>query len=317
MSKDIIGWVETPMVLEPVVSHKPWRVERGYCLAIILVRQGNVGFDIRFDAPEHLMRLDDGQEIQPIGVAVRLEDDFRGADGQHLPCLLSTGTIVLRQNAGHCFGYAYAFDDVRKPATVRHDGKWTNALEKLSPSLGGPFGEGALSMQITALSKASIRDHIPFCDQDGALKGFSVFRPPDAQYGIRTIGQRKEHSIVAVRVRPDKGHEFNSIRPQEIRVKLRDGTVLNATGLVIPLQGMPIPYGLLDKGVVTPNEKSIDAGGTLRYLYDYLGPITGVSQLDCKVVAAFDSRVTLDTIATVIVGNYMAEPVEGTVIFEG
>ena len=130
---EILGWVETPMIGLAAGVLEAWRVERGYRLVIVLIRRGHGDFDVTFDSANNLMRLDDGREIQSVGVVACLEDDFRGANGQRLPALLSTASSAFTQHTGSCFGYAYAFEEVREPRSVRHGGRWTNSLSRLSP----------------------------------------------------------------------------------------------------------------------------------------------------------------------------------------
>ena len=106
---------------------------------------------------------------------------------------------------------------------------------------------------------------------------------------------------------------------QDVRAELRDGTALDAAGLVVSLLGMPNcpPCGVMNNGSVSAKTMNLAPGGSIFVLKDYLGPVTGVSPLDCKVVAAFDAAITWETVATVMVGGFLAEPASGTAIFDG
>jgi len=319
MTRTVLGIVACDLVANVERELVAWKAELGYRLALVVVRFDEQAVEVVFDGAQHPMRLDDGTQITPIGLAVCFNDGFRGAPGQKLPLFLSSSSMHVAVTTGNCFGFVYAFDGIREPAAVRFEGAWTGPLPMLPVS--GAVGTGVPpSMGLSFPQGAAVRGHVPYCDPMEVPAGFWFFKPAGAQCGIRALGAHDGIGIVSIRLPQDEARRIGPIQREDVRLELRDGTTLESTGLLISTHGLAAPeqlaeypVGVMDKGSVGPGSVSLFGHGTVRFLRDYRGPRCGYSNEDCKIVAAFDRVVAWEELDTAIVGAYLAPQLPDTV----
>lgn len=315
----VLGWVQSPVLFHTVSG--AWRPEKGFNIDIIIIRlsrsQRN---DIDFNVENALLRLDDGTEITPIGLIPCLDSEFRGLPGQPIPPLLSTQALRFSQSTGECIGYVYGVHGSKKPEAVQFNGDWVEGIKKMNDDQTSVSTTTSGEMNIKAISNATLLDHIPFCDPGNSLDGMSVLRPPKYGYGILSFSQNGEYSIFSVRIPPEDAESLRTVDSEKIEAMLANGTVCKAKGVVIPSPDLgtdvPTPYCVMDRGLISADGKQMKAGANFHFLYNFLGPTTGFSFADCKIVTAFDRSVTLEEIQSIRIGDYVAALVDGTLIYE-
>ena len=315
-----IGWTTADM-LAMLGDGEPqtWLVDRGYQFVFVLMPlAGSPDGIIEFDAESAQLRLADGTEVAPIGLAVCLDANFRGRVGQKLPSFLSTSRVAIRQQSGRCYARVYALPHEQTPQAEASEGRYVELAAALASGDGDGKPGGPDRTQIEVKSEAKLLDHVPFAHAEGSLRGFNVYDQPTPGPGIVAVGTFKDMSVIVARVGAGAMADGAAIRSQDVSANLSDGTSVQALGMVLRVRmanAPPIGWG--NKVNVGPHSMSLEPGGTVNFMPQYAGPFSAISEADCKVVAVFPAQVQLKNLIEIAVGTERAGLHEGTLIRNG
>lgn len=312
------GWTAAEMLaMTGGTQQQTWLVDRGYRFVFVLMPlAGGARGIVEFDAASMRLRLANGDEISPIGLAVCLDEDFRGRVGQKLPSFFSTSRIAVHQQTGRCYAAVYVLAHDQSPQSIEIGGQFVELSQAPPIAEGSPGGPERTLIEIK--SETSLRDHVPFAHEEASLRGFEVCDQPEAGPGVLAVGSFKDMSVVVARVGTGVLADCGAVRSQDISANLRDGTSVKALGMVvhISMAGAP-PFGWGDKLAWGHGSMSLEPGGTLTYMHSYAGPFSAISEADCKVVAVFPAQVQLKNLLEIVVGSEHAGLRDGTLIREG
>lgn len=315
-----IGWTTAEMLaMAGDGAPQTWLVDRNHRFAFVLMPLAGVhGGVVEFDAERARLRLTDGAEVHPIGLAVCLDADFRGRVGQKLPSFLSTSRVTISQQSGSCYARVYALAQHQTPHAVETSGGYVELAPALAPSDGDGKPGGPERTQIEVKSQAQLRDHVPFAHAEGSLRGFDVCEQPAPGPGIVAAGSFKDMSIIVARMGGTLVANGAEVRSQDISAKLRDGSSVNALGMAVRIRmsGAP-PFGWGDKLKIGPHSMSLEPGGTVNFMPQYAGPFSAIGGADCKVAAVFPAHVQLRQLLEIVIGSEHAGLHEGTLIRNG
>lgn len=315
-----VGWTTADMLaMMGDGAAQTWLVDRGYRFVFVLMPlAGSPNGIIEFDAETARLRLADGTEVAPIGLAVCLDANFRGRVGQKLPSFLSTSRVTIRQESGSRYARVYVLPHEQTPQAVACEGRYIELAAALAPGDGDGKPGGPDRTQIEVKSEAKLRDHVPFAHAEGSLRGFNVYDQPTPGSGIVAVGSFKDMSVIVARVGAGAMADGAAIRSQDVSANLSDGTSVKALGMVVRIRmaGAP-PIGWGDKVKVGPHSMSLEPGGTVTCMQQYAGPFSAISEADCKVAAVFPAQVQLTTLLEIVVGSERAGLREGTLIRNG
>jgi hypothetical protein len=314
-----LGWTSGEMLaMAGDDAPQTWLIDHGHRFVFVLMPLAGVrDAVIHFDAARARLRLADGSEVQPIGLAVCLDADFRGRVGQKLPSLLSTSRVTIRQQSGTCYAHVYVLAQQQTPQTVESGGNFVEVAELPSQDGDGKPG-GPERTQLQVMSEAQLRDHVPFAHAEGSLRGFDVCDQPAPGPGIVAAGSFKGMSVIVARMNCALVANGGAVRSQDISAQLRDGTQVNALGMVVRIRmANAPPFGWGDKLNVTLNSMSLEPGGAVNFMPQYTGPFSAIGEADCKVVAVFPAQVHLKDLLEIVVGSERAGLRDGTLIRKG
>lgn len=313
-----LGWTTAEMLaMMGGAEQQTWLVDRGYRFVFALMPLAGAARGIvDFDAASMRMRLANGADVAPIGLAVCLDEDFRGRVGQKLPSFFSTTRIAVHQQTGRCYAPVYVLTHDQAPLSIEIGGQFVELAQAPAIAEGSPGGPDRTLIEVK--SKTSLRDHVPFAHEEASLRGFEVCDQPVEGPGIVAAGSFKDMSVVVARMSTAVLAHRGAVRSQDISAKMRDGTSVKALGMVvhISMAGAP-PFGWGDKLAWGPRTMSLEAGGTVTYMHSYAGPFSAISEADCKVAAVFPAQVQLKDLLEIVVGSQRAGLRDGTLIREG
>ncbi len=293
--KVIIGWLRTT-ALSCMPKEEAWRPYPGHSFGLLLMK---LPIDKIIEINESILSvsLTGGRTVIPFGIAIALDEGFRGEPGQKVPQVICTERAKIKQDSGDCFAYVFDLcgDDTPTSTTFRgYNYELEPELTAGALGLGGP-PRGS----IQAISKVDLMMGVPYGYRAVATGSRKGFMSAPQKHGIILIENWQDNSIVLLTARENVLQVMSN---REIRAMLRDGTMVESLGVVIDLKEgeFPTNYGCLSKCYrVTTDSKQLMGGGTLMYLYDYYSQLTILSRFESKVAVMFPGSVRSDTLARV------------------
>lgn len=313
MTYDYIGWAKGRQAT--LFSGEVWHSDPGYTLLFALCRLPATGA-IQFDSGTVELGLANGSTVRPVGVALSLDETFRCSNGQKSPMVLPTGHAGWRQDSGNCYALVFSLWAGDVPRAFSLDGRHIPAGDMLKQEPAPTSPGGPPRTQGQATSATSLADGLPFCYRSDAPMPLTGFRPPAPAFGVVLVANCGETSVVVVRIPPEMASNGNALTENGIYAKLRDGTTVPSTGLVLRTGMRESPYGCADHYRVGVSEKTLSAGGKLMFMLNYPGPYSTFSKEECKLALAFPTKADWQSIQAICLPGFESSYPNGTAVLD-